>query len=196
MNKIDPLDINSVLREIPLFAGLGKRERDFIRQRSVIRDYKKGEVIYHEGSAADAFYCIILGRVMIYTQDFSGRQSILEYLHRGKYFGIISLLTGETHSVTAQALNDCTLLVIPKDDFGLVLNKVPRLAIGLSQTLSRRLKRKDIHQKTIFESTIVSVFSSYSQAGKTVYALNLALSLRKETGKSVVILDKIGRAHV
>lgn len=189
MNKIDPLDINSVLREIPLFAGLGKRERDFVRQRSAVRDYKKGEIIYREGSAADAFYCIILGRVMIYTQDFSGRQSILEYLHRGKYFGIISLLTGETHSVTAQALNDCVLLVIPKDDFGVVLNKVPRLAIGLSQTLSRRLKSKDIHQKTIFESTIVSVFSSYSQAGKTVYALNLALSMRKETGKSIVILD-------
>ncbi|MFH0913431.1 MAG: patatin-like phospholipase family protein, partial [Candidatus Omnitrophota bacterium] len=32
-------------------------------------------------------------------------------------------------------------------------------------------------------------FSSYSQAGKTVYALNLALSLKKETHKSAAILD-------
>jgi NTE family protein len=81
------------------------------------------------------------------------------------------------------------LLVIPKEGFDFILRHIPSLAIDLSQTLSRRLKNKDVHQKTIFESTIISVFSSYSQAGKTVYALNLAFNLSKETHKSVVILD-------
>jgi Mrp family chromosome partitioning ATPase len=61
--------------------------------------------------------------------------------------------------------------------------------VGLSLSLSRRLKNKDLHQKVIFESTIISVFSSYSHAGKTIYALNLALGLRQEAHKSVIILD-------
>ncbi len=177
-----------ILKEMPLFAGLTAEERRIIKGKCSLRDYKKGEVIYKEGSPADAFYCVVLGRVVIYARDRDGQEKILEYLHRGKYFGIISLLTGETHSVTAETINDCLLLVIEKKDFDYVLNKAPRLAIDLSQTLSRRLKRKDIHQKTIFESTVISVFSSYSQAGKTVYAMNLALSLRKETQKSLVIL--------
>ncbi|MFH1655200.1 MAG: patatin-like phospholipase family protein, partial [Candidatus Omnitrophota bacterium] len=125
----------------------------------------------------------------IYTQDQQGNETLLEYLHRGKYFGIISLLTGESHSVTAKAINDCLLLIIKKCDFDFILKKIPSLAIDLSQTLSRRLKRKDIHQKTIFESMAISIFSSYSQAGKTVYALNMALSLARETHKSVIILD-------
>jgi NTE family protein len=127
--------------------------------------------------------------VVIYTQDPQGNETALEYLHRGKYFGIISLLTGDPHSVTARALNDSLLLMIKKDDFDFILRKIPQLAIDLSQTLSRRLKRKDIHQKTVFESTIMAVFSSYSQAGKTIYALNLGLSLQKETRKSAIILD-------
>jgi NTE family protein len=178
-----------ILGEIPLFSGLSSAELDIIKERSATVEYKKGETIYKEGSSPSAFYCVILGRVVIYTQGQYGDKTILEYLHRGKYFGIISLLTKESHSVTAQALNDCLILTINKDDFDFVLNKIPRLAIDLSQTLSRRLKRKDIHQKTIFESTVLSVFSSYSQAGKTVYALNLALSLKKETHKSVFIMD-------
>ncbi len=178
-----------ILGEIPLFAGLSAAQRNLIKERAGVVEHKKGEIIYKEGSASSAFYCLILGRVVIYTQDQCGNKTILEYLHRGKYFGIISLLTNEPHSVTAEALNDCLLLVINKDDFDFILKKVPTLAIDLSRTLSRRLKRKDVHQKTIFESTIVSVFSSYSQAGKTVYALNLALSLKKETHKSVIILD-------
>ncbi len=178
-----------ILQEIPLFASLSDKERGLIQERISFKEYKKGEIIYQEGAPADAFYVVVLGRVVIYTQDQHGNETLLEYLHRGKYFGIISLLTGEPHSVTAKTINDCLLLTIKKGDFDFILNKIPKLAIDLSQTLSRRLKRKDIHQKTIFESVAISIFSSYSQAGKTVYALNLGLSLAKETHKSVIILD-------
>jgi NTE family protein len=183
------IDQDLIIRDFPLFTGLSRSECKMIKERSQLVSYKKGEIIYAEGSPPSAFYCLILGRILIYTKDSEGNRNILEYLHHGKYFGVISLLTNEQHSVTAQATNDCSLLVIKKEDFDFIINKIPRLAIDLSRTLSRRLKRKDIHQKTIFESTIVSVFSSYSQAGKTVYALNLALSLKKETRKSVIIVD-------
>ena len=183
------IDQDLIIQDFPLFTGLSKSERKIIKERSQLVSFKKGEIIYAEGSPPSAFYCLVLGRILIYTKDREGNKKILEYLHHGKYFGVISLLTNEQHSVTAQATNDCSLLIIKKDDFDFVITKIPRLAIDLSRMLSRRLKRKDIHQKTIFESTIVSVFSSYSQAGKTVYALNLALSLKKETHKSVIIVD-------
>ncbi|MDD5561567.1 MAG: patatin-like phospholipase family protein [Candidatus Omnitrophica bacterium] len=186
---MNPKDKEFIIRELLFFAGLNRRELAIIKARSQVVEYHKGQVIYEEKSGPSAFYCIISGRVQIYTTDKEGRQVILEYLHRGKYFGIISLLTNEPHSVTSIAMNDCVILVINKNDFDFVLKNIPRLAIDLSRTLSRRLKRKDIHQKIIFESTVVSVFSSYAHAGKTVYALNLALSLSRETRKSVIILD-------
>ena len=182
-------DKEFIIKELPFFAGLSKGELAVIKARTQVVEYHKGQVIYEEKSNPSAFYCIISGRVQIYINDSAGQRLILEYLHRGKYFGIISLLTNEPHSVTSLAINDCVILVIKKEDFDFVLKSIPRLAIDLSRTLSRRLKRKDIHQKRIFESTVVSVFSSYSQAGKTIYALNLALSLKCETRKSVIVLD-------
>jgi len=186
---MEAIEKDLIIQEFPLFADLSARERRIIKEHSGVISFKKGDIIYKEASLPSAFYCLALGRVVIFSGQGQGNQKILEYLHRGKYFGIISLLTNEPHSVTAQATNDCVILVINKEDFDLVINKIPKLAIDLSRTLSRRLKRKDAHQKTIFESTVVSVFSSYSQAGKTIYALNLALSLKKETHKSVIILD-------
>ncbi|MDD3344889.1 MAG: patatin-like phospholipase family protein [Candidatus Omnitrophica bacterium] len=182
-------DKESIIQDLPFFLGLSADELKTISGRSRIVEYRKGQVIYEEGSGPSAFYCIVSGRVEIYTEGSPGKCLILEYLHRGKYFGIISLLTNEPHSVTSRALNDCAVLVIDKEDFDFMLKSIPRLAIDLSRTLSRRLKRKDLHQKSIFESTVVSVFSSYSQAGKTVYALNMGLSLRQETHKSVIVLD-------
>ena len=186
---METIEKDLIIQEFPLFADLTARERKIIKERSSILSFKKGEVIYKEGSLPSGFYCLALGRVVIYIRDNQGNERVLEYLHRGKYFGIISLLTGESHSVTAQAANDCVVLVTAKEDFDLVLNKIPRLAIDLSRTLSRRLRHKESSQKNIFESTVISVFSSYSQAGKTIYGLNLGLSLKKETRKSVIILD-------
>lgn len=186
---MDPINKDVVLRQLPLFESLPEDSLKLVSRLCEIREYKKNQVIYEEGSLGDAFYCVVTGRVVTYTKDKSGSDTVIEYLHRGKYFGIISLLTDESHSVTAKAFNDSVILVIKKDDFNFILNKIPHLAIDLSKTLSRRLKNKSIHQKTIFESTIISVFSSYSGAGKSVYALNLALGLRKETNKSVIILD-------
>ena len=88
-----------------------------------------------------------MGRVVVYTKGADGVENILEHLHYGKYFGVISLLTNEGHSVTAKATNDCSLLVIEKEGFDFVLTKIPKLAVDLSRMLSRRLKRKDIHQR-------------------------------------------------
>ncbi len=195
--SMELLQKKAILKEIPLFADLSAEEWRLIEQKSEFVEYKKGDIIYTEGSAPSAFYYIIVGRVVIYTQGQSGSDTILEYLHRGKYFGIISLLTGDTHSVTAKAMNDCLILAIKDEDFGFILKRVPAIAIDLSKSLSRRLKRKNLHQKTIFESTIISVFSFYPGTGKSVYALNLGLSLHKETHKSVIVLEVTaeGKAH-
>ncbi|MDP2941341.1 MAG: patatin-like phospholipase family protein [Candidatus Omnitrophota bacterium] len=178
-----------ILEALPLFARLSSAEISLIKEKSFLAEYCKSEVIYEELSGPSGFYCIISGRVVIYTRNPAQGNSVLEYLHRGKYFGIISLLTGEPHSVTAQAINDSLILVIKKEDFDFILRRVPAIAVDLSQTLSRRLKNKGIHQKTIFESMIISAYSSYTQAGKTIYALNLGLGLRQETHKSVIILE-------
>ena len=167
-------DYKSILKEIPLFAALSKRELELVRERSAIIEFKKRQAIYKEGAPASYFYCILRGRVVISSQDGqvrtgarpstssdgAGKQNVLEYLHRGKYFGIISMLTGEPHSVTAKALNDCACLVIAREDFDFLLKKIPSIAVDLGRTLSRRLKRKDSHPKSIFESTIIAVMSS------------------------------------
>ena len=183
------IDKDLILQQIPLFTGLSKEELQLIKERSVIIEYKKHQIIYEEDSPVSGFYCILSGRVVTSIRDKNGNDVILEYLHRGKYFGIISLLTNSNHSVTAKALNDLVILFIKKDDFDFILKIIPILALDLSRALSRRIKDKNIHSKSIFESTIISVFSSYSQAGKTIYALNLSLRLKEDTNKSLIILD-------
>lgn len=182
------LQKTTIIGQIPLFSELSPEDIELVATSAEFIEYKKDDLIYKEGDPACAFYCVISGRAKIYITH-KRRAETLEYLHRGSYFGIISLLTGGGHSVTAQVVNDALFLRIQKDKFDKILKKIPKLAIHFSSTLSRRLKRKDLGPKTIFESTIISVYSVVKNIGRTLYAINLAVSLAKETKKKVILLD-------
>ena len=179
-----------ILKQLPLFAGLSDTELTLIAHHARLVDVGKDEVIYAEGDPPDALYIMVTGRARIATSGGVAREETLEVVHRGDYFGVISLLTGQPHSVTVRAVNDSILLKIRQPDFERLLQQVPQLALHVSQTLSRRLSQKRRERtKTVFESTIVSVYSAVPATGKTLYAVNLAASIRKETGKQVLLVD-------
>ena len=178
-----------LLRQISVFANLTDVQVDFIADRSRLVEYEKEETVYSQGDPPNAFYGLISGRVRVCVQSAAGKTDTLEILHRGDYFGTISLLTNEPHSVTAQAMNDSILLKIKRTDFETILKEVPEVAIHLSVTLSRRLRQKDFPVKKVFESTLISLYSPSPGTGQTTYAINLAASLHKETGKRVILLD-------
>lgn len=205
--KKDP-DKHFILNYAPIFAKLNDFEKTLIMQKSKVVEYNKGDSIYKQYGPPTAFYCVISGRVRIFTQaqgpepEFKQQRlaqrpvtgsnrdkETLEYLNCGKYFGMISVLTGENHSVSAEAVNDSKILEIAQEDFKIILNKIPKLAIDLSQTLSRRLRKQDYTEKKIFESNIISVFSASPRTGRTLYAINLALSLKKETSRTVILIN-------
>lgn len=180
-----------IIDKLPLFADLTISLKKFIAGLSIITEYKKEEIVYKEGAPPDAFYCIISGRLKAYITK-KDKEDILEYLKRGKYFGIISLLTDEPHSVTVKAINDSLVLKIEKKNFDKIIKRIPHLALHFSRTLSRRLRRKDIHEKRVFESTIISVFGTADRVGVTTYSLNLAAGLKSETGKKIILVDVSG----
>lgn len=178
-----------LLRQVSLFTNLTDAQLDQVAEQARLVEYDKDELIYSQGAPADAFYGLVSGRVRVFVRHGAERQETLEVLHRGDYFGTISILTHEPHSVTAQAMNDCIVLKIKRPGFEAILRQIPEVAIHLSTTLSRRLRQKDLPPKRVFESTLVSLYSPLPDSGQTTYAVNLAASLHKETGKKVVLVD-------
>ena len=178
-----------LLQQIPVFANLSDSQLDFIGGLSRVVEYERDETIYTQGDPPDAFYCLISGRVRAVVRSSSGKGETIEILHRGEFFGMTSLLTNEPHSVTTQALNDSILLKIRRTEFEQILKDIPDVAIYLSTTLSRRLRQKDVSYKKVFESTLISIYSPMRETGRTMYAINLAASLKKETNKQVILVD-------
>jgi NTE family protein len=186
------IDKAMILRQLPLFGELNFFERRIVLDATELLQVKRGQCIYHQGDPADAFYAIVSGRVETLVEK-DGQPSLIEILYRGKYFGFISLLTSEPHSVTAKAATDAVLVRIDRERFQQILTSIPRLSIELNRALSRRIKRTDLHPKSIFESTICAVHGAPEVVRPaSLYFLNLGAALVGQTRKKVICVDAAG----
>ena len=184
-----PFNILEAVKWIPIFAKLNWADQQRIARKCLIQEYRKGDWIVREGTPPDFFYCVLSGRVQSFAFDAGGQKSHPEHLHRGMYFGIISVFTGETHSINYQAINDSLLLKIPKEDFHKLLDDISHLGVEFSKILSQNIRRRVKGAQEVFESQIISVYSPVAGTGSSTYALNLALSLQKQTRKRVIFVQ-------
>ena len=183
-----------ILRRVPVFAGCTDEQLHVIAQASRLVEYKKGELVYQQGGPAQAFYIISSGRVRVSRAE-AGAEQLLVVLHGGDSFGEMSLLAGELHSASVQALNDTLILELAKADFEEVINRVPALVLHLSRLLSRRLRSRQVGAD-FAEATLLAIYSAARDVGRTLFAATLAAALRGETGEPVVLVDFAGEeAH-
>jgi NTE family protein len=182
-----PQDKVVILRRVPVFAACTEEQLRLIADRTRLVEYKKGEVVYQQGDAANAFYIVSSGRLRAFS-TLGGQDKTFTVFHNGDSFGEISLLTGETHSATVQALNDTLILQLQKKDFEEAINRIPSLVLHLSRLLSKRLRARE-RGGEFSDVTIVGIHSAAAGVGRTCFAVALAALLRRETGRSVVIVD-------
>ncbi|PIQ84238.1 MAG: hypothetical protein COV75_03230 [Candidatus Omnitrophica bacterium CG11_big_fil_rev_8_21_14_0_20_63_9] len=185
-----PEDKVVILKRVPVFASCTDDQLHLIADRTRLVEYKKGELVYREGDAAEAFYVLSSGRLRVFSHS-GAEEKTFAILHNGDSFGEISLLTGEVHSATVQALNDTLVLELQKKDFDDVINRIPSLVLHLSRMLSKRLRMRE-HGKEFAEATIAAIYSAATGVGRTCFAVSLASTLRRETGQPVVIVDFSG----
>ncbi len=179
----------SILKQIPVFEGLNWFEFNRVARRSTLVEFNKGDSICKQGNPADGFYALVSGRIQAFTLSAMGHKEETDLILRGMHFGVISALTGETHSHSYEALNDCVVVKISKDDFAQLLKSTPKMAVALSQTLSQRIRKHVTRNRDTQESTIIAVYAPLKGSGSSTYAANLALHLREQSGKKVLLLS-------
>ncbi|MBN1158102.1 MAG: Crp/Fnr family transcriptional regulator [Bacteroidales bacterium] len=118
--------------------------------------YRRGSVIYTEGSRIRGFYCIVSGIIKIYKTGFDGKEQIIRFAKKGDIMGFRSTITHEPACTTAQALEDAYIFFVHGD---LVLEFVKEngdFALELLQIACKELGEAndyitDIAQKTVRE---------------------------------------------
>lgn len=76
--------------------------------------YKRGQILFQEGGNPMGMYCVNEGKVKLYKYASDGKEQIVRIAKPGDFIGYKSLLAGTRYPVSASALEDAQICIIPK----------------------------------------------------------------------------------
>lgn len=82
-----------------------------------LRHYKKKDLIFREGEHPRWLYFVESGKVKIVKTSDDGRELIVKVAQTGDFLGFLSLFKEDAYSESAAALEDCSIKLVPKQDF-------------------------------------------------------------------------------
>jgi CRP/FNR family transcriptional regulator len=139
MIKIEALKQQVLLQDIA-DAGLTKIAK-IAKEVSV----KKGASLFKEKDDTKGLWLIQSGKIEISRVTADGWRQTLVVLPAGHFFGELSILENRQHVASAVALEDTSLILIPREDFEQMMEEdctlafaiVKRIAIAMSKNLRR-----------------------------------------------------------
>ncbi len=138
------------LKECPNGENVEKAKKRFITLKArsnavyfetsaeTVRVYPKDTMIFSECQSGNDMYIIQSGQVKI-SKVVNENEVILAVLQKGEFFGEMALLENKPRSASAIAHEDCTLMVLNKNNFNQMVSTQPQLIARLTTTLAERL---------------------------------------------------------
>ncbi|GAB4562132.1 MAG: hypothetical protein Kow0047_10000 [Anaerolineae bacterium] len=138
LNEEDQAKAAQVLAQMPLFEGLSEDLLATIASRLLLLYIPAGEVIFSEGSRADALYLVDSGEIEL-SREAGYRREVVARVGPGGFFGEMALITGRPRSATAIARYDTNLWVLYRSEFDDLVARHPAIGSAVSRGLSERL---------------------------------------------------------
>lgn len=124
------------LKEISLFKGLSQEELERLSNMLSEEFYRKGDVIWEEGSPEQGLHIIDYGKVRVSRRTKEGDRQILAVLKDNNFYGELSLLDGRSHSASVEALEDTKVLVLQRADMDRLLKESPQTAYKIVREMT------------------------------------------------------------
>jgi CRP/FNR family cyclic AMP-dependent transcriptional regulator len=135
------------LKNLDIFSHMRADEIKMIDRYSSMREVKKGDALYLQGSDDDNFYILKKGAVKITKLTPRGNEIILDIVAGGTIFGEMAVIDPRERDESAVVLEDGLLCIMKKADFDRLIQIVPGLSVRMTKMIG--LKRWKIENKLL-----------------------------------------------
>ncbi|MFM2135567.1 MAG: hypothetical protein RL021_967 [Bacteroidota bacterium] len=105
--------------------------------------FKKKDAIYMEGDEVNGIIFINKGKIKTFKSNNDGKEFITGIHSAGDFIGYNDLIEDVEHRETAEALEDCEVVIIPRQDFFSLLYSNRDVAAKFIKMLSNNLLEKE-----------------------------------------------------
>src|SRR5438270_5075192 len=123
------------------FEGLPEEDLTRLLVRLERRLFPADTFILAEGAPVHEMYIILDGIAEVLIADRQGEEHLLSHIGAGGTLGEMSLMTGQPASATVRAASDVEVLVLTREEFEAIADRLPIVYRNLGAILSRRLNR-------------------------------------------------------
>jgi CRP/FNR family transcriptional regulator, polysaccharide utilization system transcription regulator len=146
----------NLTRNHVLFRHLSNEEFELLNSEKTTEYYKRGTILYNEGSRINGFYLISTGIIKVYKTGIDGKEQIIRFAKKDDIIGFRSILSNEQACTTAQVIEDSICCYIPGESLINLVRNNGNFSIELMQITCRELGQAntyltDIAQKTVRE---------------------------------------------
>jgi hypothetical protein len=131
---LNPVEIALHLRSLPLFQGLTARQLMNLANEVREEQHDAGTIVFREGEPGDCLFLIVEGQVRV-----TRGETLLREQGPKSFFGEIAVLEGENRTATVATTTPVRFLRLDRDDLLRLMEELPAIAIGICQSLSRRV---------------------------------------------------------
>jgi len=163
------LATRDLLLTLAFTRELGAQDVDLVLDAAEYRAVRRGERLYVVGDPADAFYLLVDGLIQLQTEGEEGVR-VTAYLSRGDFFGDDDARSGDSRSLTAAALGECAVLVLPLQVLRTLSDRNPELLPRLRRITAQRRASQAALVGAAAQRTTQHVF-------KDVYRMQMARAL-------------------
>jgi len=155
-NIVIPLCDKCALETGSIFKHLTREESEKINFEKDFRHYKRGDVLYHEGSRISGIYCVNSGIIKVFKTGLDGKEQIIRFAKAGDIIAYRSVLSNEPACTTSKVIEDCQVCFIPSEILIAFIKTNSTFAFELMKLTCHELGEAnsyitDIAQKTVRE---------------------------------------------
>lgn len=108
-----------------------------------VKQVRKKQIIYYESDNVLGIYLILTGRVKAVKLSEDGRELVTGMYGPDEYLGIQAMLSGDYYNETAEAVDDTTICLLPKDIVKQLLDNYTDVGQKFIKLLSSNLIEKE-----------------------------------------------------
>lgn len=138
------------------FRHLSKDELEILNYEKDFKQYRRGEVLYNEGSRISGFYCINRGIIKVFKTGIDGKEQIIRFAKPGDIIAYRSVLSNEPACTSARVIEDARVCFIPSHILIDFVKENPLFSMEIMKLTCHELGEAneyitDIAQKTVRE---------------------------------------------
>jgi len=127
------------LREVDIFQDLTDSEIQEISAMTRMCLYSSNHIFYMPDDPGEILFILKQGRVQLYRISPDGRKLVFTTLQSGAIFGHMGMIGQRMHNTFAEAVGDCKICIMSRQDLEELLLAKPVVALRILDAVGNRL---------------------------------------------------------